>query len=301
MKSPREMLRGLLSPRKRNRGGSSDEGSSSPVPQCDDSASSYAAASAAATQQQHPATNAALARTLGSMGDRTGLTLADVTGGAAAGTHEDGGDGDEVGPPMVKRAASDASTAPSAAGDTDAVIPMEEEEEQPPPLRMTMTMSMSCRPLEEDPEWGLFLPFDSLEFSFVGGSIGVTRPIPEEVGVYLLLVDRSGGCECDDDSQQPTRSPHGQPTTTQPPTTQLAEVARPTLEMVLPVIQRITKVRRIVLSQGKSEVFLVDRPLAEKTEASQAASPVDDLRLADQMIRLALVGKVGGWCLVPVY
>lgn len=37
------------------------------------------------------------------------------------------------------------------------------------------------RPLEEDPEWALFLPFDSLEFSFVGGSIGVTRPIPQAV------------------------------------------------------------------------------------------------------------------------
>jgi hypothetical protein len=30
----------------------------------------------------------------------------------------------------------------------------------------------------------LFLPFDSLEFSFVGGgAIGVCRPIPEEVSL----------------------------------------------------------------------------------------------------------------------
>jgi len=47
--------------------------------------------------------------------------------------------------------------------------------------RLTLTSSMSYRPLEEDPEWSLFLPFDSLEFSFVGGAIGVCRPVPEEV------------------------------------------------------------------------------------------------------------------------
>lgn len=60
--------------------------------------------------------------------------------------------------------------------------------------------------------------------------------------------------------------------------------------MVLPVIQRITKVRRLVLAQGKAEVFLVDRPLAEKTE-QEPSSPVDDLRLADQMLRLAIVSR----------
>lgn len=60
-----------------------------------------------------------------------------------------------------------------------------------------------------------------------------------------------------------------------------------TLEMVLPVIQKITDIRKLVLARGA--VFLVDRPLAEKTE--QHASPVDDLRLADVMLRLALVGK----------
>lgn len=47
--------------------------------------------------------------------------------------------------------------------------------------RLTLTSSMPFRSLEEDPQWGLFLPFDSLEFSFVGGAIGVCRPVPDEV------------------------------------------------------------------------------------------------------------------------
>jgi hypothetical protein len=89
-------------------------------------------------------------------------------------------------------------------------------------------------------------------------------------------------------------SPLPPPPTRQNTAIQFAEIARPTLEMVLPVIQRVTKVRRIVLGHGKAEVFFVDRPLGEKTEQQQAASPVDDLRLADQMVRLALVGKVSG-------
>ena len=53
--------------------------------------------------------------------------------------------------------------------------------------RLTLTSSMSYRPLEEDPEWGLFLPFDSLEFSFVGGAIGVCRLIPEEVSSLFFF------------------------------------------------------------------------------------------------------------------
>ncbi len=147
---------------------------------------------------------------------------------------------------------------------------------------------MPTRPLEEDPEWSLFLPFDSLEFSFVGGSIGVTRPIPEEVSA------RSVGGGTSATSEQSVES-HTLPPS-QPPTrlAKFYEIAQPTLEMVLPVIERVTKVRRVVLGQSKRkpEVLFVDRPLAEKPAALQAtSSPVDDLRLADQMVRLALVGK----------
>jgi len=147
---------------------------------------------------------------------------------------------------------------------------------------------MPTRPLEEDPEWSLFLPFDSLEFSFVGGSIGVTRPVPEEVSARGV----GGGTSAT--SEQSVES-HTLPPS-RPPTrlAQFYEIAQPTLEMVLPVIERVTKVRRVVLGQSKRkpEVLFVDRPLAEKPTALQAASsPVDDLRLADQMVRLALVGK----------
>lgn len=132
MKSPRELFRRLL------------PGSGTKRPRTE-SGGSDAAGDESASSGQGP--NAALARTLGSMGDRHGgLTLADVMGGA-----------EDTQPQLVKRASSGASAAPSAAGDTEAeeegdgVIPMEEEEEDaelekgPPPLRMTMTMSMSIR------------------------------------------------------------------------------------------------------------------------------------------------------------
>lgn len=67
-------------------------------------------------------------------------------------------------------------------------------------------------------------------------------------------------------------------------------MAQSTLTMVVPVIQSVTHIRRIVVGDENPEAFLVDQPLASKSTQA-AAGPVDDLRLADQMLRLALVGK----------
>ncbi|GAB5035774.1 otu-like cysteine protease domain-containing [Nannochloropsis oceanica] len=127
--------------------------------------------------------------------------------------------------------------------------------------RLTLTSSMSFRPLEEDPQWGLFLPFDSLEFSFVGGAIGVCRPVPDEFSTIYIS----------------------------------------TLTMVKPTIQRVTGLGSIFLGTKKKEVMLWGQPLKPFTSSSISSSssssssssepPADDLRLADQMLRLALVGN----------
>lgn len=132
--------------------------------------------------------------------------------------------------------------------------------------------------MEEDPEWALFLPFDSLEFSFIGGSIGVTRPIPHEVRACVCMPFFSK------EKKNPPPEPH-----LLSHTKQYQAIAQSTLTMVVPVIQSITRIRR-VLGDKKAEAFLVDQPLASKSTQA-AAGPVDDLRLADQMLRLALVGK----------
>lgn len=80
-----------------------------------------------------------------------------------------------------------------------------------------------------------------------------------------------------------------------PSPAQFKPIAHATLTMVVPVIQNVTRIRRIVVGEKKpGEAFLVDTPLATKS-TQPAASPVDDLRLADQMLRLALVGKPHGY------
>ena len=68
--------------------------------------------------------------------------------------------------------------------DVDDVLVVKKEEDEPdgePEDPETLGVSMSYHPLEEDPEWSLFLPFDSLEFSFIGGCLSVCRPVPDEV------------------------------------------------------------------------------------------------------------------------
>lgn len=100
-------------------------------------------------------TNAALAATLSSMGDRKGLTLADVMGRASSQEQaEDEAVGmvtaiEESGSPPLAVGKQLSSTAPpvSAAGETAvAVVPMEQaapDAEEAP--RMTIAMSMSFR------------------------------------------------------------------------------------------------------------------------------------------------------------
>lgn len=114
---------------------------------------------------------AALAATLSSMGERTGLTLADVAPS-----------------PPIDKGPSWSAAPPSGAGEmaepeaeADAAMEDGDEPPPPPPIRMTATMSMSFCPWEAEPEWALFQPFDELMFSFLGGCIGVSRPIPKEV------------------------------------------------------------------------------------------------------------------------
>ena len=71
----------------------------------------------------------------------------------------------------------------------DVVVKKKEEEEEAGPELGALGGSMSYHPLEEDPEWGLFFPFDSLEFSCIGGHISVCRPIPDEVGGWVGWVN----------------------------------------------------------------------------------------------------------------
>jgi hypothetical protein len=73
---------------------------------------------------------------------------------------------------------------------------------------------------------------------------------------------------------------------------------RSILEMVIPVIQHTTKIKKIFLGEKKPEVFIVDRPLKQREATAkeqhnygQYACPIEDLRLADQMVRIALVGR----------
>ena len=68
--------------------------------------------------------------------------------------------------------------------------------------------------------------------------------------------------------------------------------------MVIPVIQHTTKIKKIFLGEKKLEVFIVDRPLKQREATAkehhnygQYACPIEDLRLADQMVRIALVGR----------
>jgi hypothetical protein len=68
--------------------------------------------------------------------------------------------------------------------------------------------------------------------------------------------------------------------------------------MVIPVIQHTTKIKKIFLGEKKPEVFIVDRPLKQREATAkehhnygQYACPIEDLRLADQMVRIALVGR----------
>jgi hypothetical protein len=51
----------------------------------------------------------------------------------------------------------------------------------------SLASSMSYHPLVEGPEWKLFASFDNLDFSFVGGAIGVCRPVPQEVSEYVFF------------------------------------------------------------------------------------------------------------------
>jgi len=121
MKSPREYLRGLLSPGKRARGDSKEE--------------------------DRAADDSSLATTLRSMGDRTGLTLADVTGKPSS---RPSGEKEEGGPagPTVRLAASTASVGPSGAGETVAMVKDGTEAAEgdgPPPLRIATTKRFSGR------------------------------------------------------------------------------------------------------------------------------------------------------------
>jgi hypothetical protein len=73
--------------------------------------------------------------------------------------------------------------------DVVVVVKREEEPDSEPedPEALANSISMSYHPLEEDPEWSLFLPFDSLEFSFIGGCLSVCRPVPDEVCMCIAL------------------------------------------------------------------------------------------------------------------
>jgi hypothetical protein len=131
MRSPREMLRGLLSSSPRKRGRGADENKEQ---EGDDSLPTAATTSATAT----------LAATLGSLGDRMGLTLADVTGTDMEGKESRG---------AAPSGAGETVTGPMGGMEQEEEEEEEVEEEAPPPLRMTMTMSMSFRCVGRD-TWG---------------------------------------------------------------------------------------------------------------------------------------------------
>lgn len=65
---------------------------------------------------------------------------------------------------------------------------------------------------------------------------------------------------------------------------QFYHIYQETLEMLLPTIQKVAKLRKIFLGTKTAEVVLVDKPLTQR-KVNQYACPVEDLRLADQMLR----------------
>jgi len=74
---------------------------------------------------------------------------------------------------------------------------IEAREAELQPAVDSLASSMSYHPLVEDPEWKLFASFDSLDFSFVGGAIGVCRPVPQEVSEGRIFpVFQKGESSC---------------------------------------------------------------------------------------------------------
>lgn len=65
---------------------------------------------------------------------------------------------------------------------------------------------------------------------------------------------------------------------------------RQNVKMVRDVVRRIVRIRDIRIGAREAELLLVDRPLGSKV-LSEERSPLEDLRLADQMLRLVMAGS----------
>ena len=76
---------------------------------------------------------------------------------------------------------------------------------------------------------------------------------------------------------------------------QFSPIYKATLTMLKPTILRLTGLGSLFLGKKEREVMLWDTPIsptaASVSRPSSSRPPADNLRLADQMLRLALVGK----------